>query len=101
MTAIDFGFVEEVESTLSQLLGELEKLDQGMTERESPQTEPLQFKGAERLAERFAEWQTRLESICSEVSSVERELESSQQELRNWNEAFAQSRQQVEVLART
>jgi uncharacterized coiled-coil DUF342 family protein len=99
MQTIDPQMLDTVEITVSELLGELVKLEEQISNQSNELMEKKDQLGLfEGLMKRFNEWQNKIELIQKEVTEVEEVLEKTQSELRNQNQELANLRTTLESI---
>jgi chromosome segregation ATPase len=95
MPTNDLGFLDEVESTIQQLLNQLPDLEEALA---SPPPVVSNETIMETVGASLEAWNQKLADIARTLGTVTEELEQHQSEVRSWSETFAQSRQRAEKL---
>ena len=94
MPATDLAFLDEVESTIQQLLAQLPELEEAL------QTESILSHDSilNEVSTSLDSWNRKLGEMAATLGGVSDELERNQSEVRSWSETFAQSRRRAEKL---
>jgi uncharacterized protein YukE len=94
MPTSDLPFLDEVESTIQQLLGQLPELEEALDSTPTTTREGV----LSSVGDSLDRWNQKLTQIAKTLLEVNQNLEASQTEVRSWSETFAQSRQRAEKL---